>query len=478
MLSWKRDELIRFGTPFLYGFREKYDDPFQFSNGQFAEKVGKETARAFDYSLPWQEFNDLAAQICREFAVSLPFESASIQNISSSLLENYANETGFVFSFASKEGCAFFIVAGTQYFRLTISVDALLQYRKALFEYQRANTSVNRIVFQKELGKLAACLHPVALKIQELVETTTLSKLNLVCDFLTEGIPIIPSLIQIDALRLKMKERPFVVKTCQAFCEVQREPLAIGPVVCISNSEDNLEMANSEKAIVKRAFEGWPFFDVDLAHQGVDFSQPPSSTSYVLHLATHSLPANFFTDPFFVSTGAEKKNSIWLESIQREAHRLQLRLVFLNGCNTGTTANWNYFRAFKTSEKVGLTSAFLLNMRCGVVATQWNETDIVAYTFSLLFYKQLLSELNPERSFTLALIDLFELTKDDSVKLFQHIIEEPIRAARCAAVLSAKTDFPFRNPFCLGMFQFFSLLSDKSQPKAHKPHSTHHEALT
>jgi CHAT domain-containing protein len=232
-----------------------------------------------------------------------------------------------------------------------------------------------------------------------------------------------------------------------------------GPSLCVSIGEEHLELAESEKALVKKTFAGQDCFEIDLQSEGVDFSQSPANSAKVLHMVTHSIPANVFTDPWFVSTSIDlSKKGLWLESVQREAHKLQFTLVVLNGCNTGTTSNRNYFSEFSTNEKIGLSSAFLLNRRCTVVATQWNEPEIVGYIFSSLFYKRLASQPKAAQAFILALVDLYELTKESAVGLVEKISDENARVKRCEAVRKSSIHFPFRDAYCLGMFQCHSLL--------------------
>lgn len=460
-LLLKKEELIRFGTPFLYGFREKYDDPFDFGNGKFAEAIEIETARALNYSLPWHEFNDLTAGICEEYNFPSPFETASIQYIEGLLKRKIGSGTAFLFSFACTEGCVFIFLFGSEYIRTSISLNDLLQYKRSLSGYQKANDGVNRHLFKKELARLQVCLEPNVFKIAEVLEMENLSELIFVPDYFTEGIPILPSILNNDRLRRRMKETGFVFRACPTLTEVSAEQIISGPILCVSDSDDNLELVASERSLVRKAFAGEDYYEVDLAHETIDFSKSPAFDAKILHLASHNISAGEFTDPFFVATAIHSKNGVWLESVQREAHKLQFKLVVLNGCNTGTTGNRNFFKNFKTSEKVGLTSAFLLNRQCGVVATQWNEPDIVSYTFSALFYKRLAIQPNAAQCFTLALIDLYELTIDGATQLFQEIIDDPTRQAQLNSVGASKTPFPFRSVFCFGMFQFHSLLIDK-----------------
>jgi CHAT domain-containing protein len=132
--------------------------------------------------------------------------------------------------------------------------------------------------------------------------------------------------------------------------------------------------------------------------------------------------------------------------------------VFLDGCNTGTTSNWNYYKKFKTNEKVGLSSVFLLNRRCIVVATQWNEPEIASFVFSSLFYRHLKDNGNSVKAFAMAMADLYELDIKGAVVVFQGIQSDSLRENRCNAVSKSTFPHPFRSAYFIGMFQCHSLL--------------------
>ncbi len=457
-LKTKKEDLIRFGTPFMYGFREKYDDPFEFANGNIADELGEQVARQADYSRPWREFNDLTSRIHQTYAFPSPYEGVTVQYGVEMLTRRLSSGSAFLFSFACEKACVLVFVAGGQYFRSTIPSDSLWQFFKALFDYQREGNA-NREPFRAQLTKLQASLEPTMAKIVDVLESSPISELVFIPDHLTEGFPILPAILASDVLRSRIKAFGLVFRTCPALKEESADSLVTGPGLYISNSEEHLELAEAEKALVKKTLAGQDYFEIDLQSEGVDFSKSPANSAKLLHLATHSIPANVFTDPWFVSTSTDStKKGIWLESVQREAHKLQFTLVVLNGCNTGSTSNWNYFKRFSTNEKVGLSSVFLLNRQSIVVATQWNEPEIVGYIFSSLFYKRLASQTKANQAFILALTDMYELTKESTIELLEEISDEKVRLKRCEAVKGSQIDFPFRNAYCLGMFQCHSLL--------------------
>lgn len=457
-LSAKRESLIRYGTPFMYGFREKYDDPFELASGDIAKDLGEQVARELDYSLPWREFNNLTARICQEYSYPSPFEGASIHHGVNILNRRLLTGSAFLFSFVSKNGIALVFVTAGKYIKSDMSLDNLSEFIKALYEYQRGNAE--RSIFHAELIKLKKCLEPTIDKFIEIIEDSSISELVFMPDHLTEGLPILPIILANKELRSRINKSEFIFSTCPTVKEGSANNFVAGPSLFILNTGEGLGLAESEKCLVVKTFNDQESFNIDLYNEDIDFSEPPANTANLLHLATHSIPANTFTDPFFVSTSTDtSKKSIWLESVQREAHKLNFSLVVLNGCNTGSTSNKNYFKTFFTNEKVGLSSAFLLNRRCTVIATQWNEPDIIGYIFASLFYRRLACQQNVPKAFMLCLVDLYDLTKERAIDLLEEIIDEKLRNKHSDALKQSQSEFPFRNTYILGMFQCHNLLT-------------------
>ncbi len=456
-LSTQKEKLINYGTPFMYGFREKYDDPFEFGNVQNSEKLDPEVVKQFDYSLPWREFNELTAQICQAYSYPLPLEGASIKNGVNTVKWHILSGSCFLFSFVCKEACVFVLITEDKYIKKEMPIENLMKFLTSLYEYQHGD--VSRSAFHNELIELQKCLNPTLNPIIETIENSLISELIFVPDYLTETIPILPLILANDELRSRIKASEFIFKTCPTIKEQSSGNKNLESVLFVHNSEEGLELAESEKDIIKNSLGGKECIEFDLQHDKVDFSETQVQSACILHLATHSIPANSFTDPFFVSTSTDSsKNSIWLESVQREAHKLNFRLVFLNGCNTGTTGNKNYFKNFFTNEKVGLSSAFLLNRKCSVIATQWNEPDIIGYIFTSLFYKRFAFHPDKDRAFILALLDMYELTKENAIKLLKKIQNISVQQKWGEALNRSPNEFIFRNTYILGMFQYHSLL--------------------
>lgn len=453
------EELVRFGTPFLYGFREKYDDPFDMPEDAMQEKVGAEMANAIDHSGPWRRLNATTDKIRRLAGLASPFDAAKLEAVIERLRLRLKTGSAFLFSLVIKEGCGLFLMSGDDFRRLEIPLERLKGSAYAIHQYQR--NTISRREFRSKLRNFETDNRDALSAITAVIENDQISELVVVSDYLTENITLLPAIMASDKIRARIRDRKFVYRACSALWTEPLHPLEMGPCVFIHNSDQDLELAQSEIAMVRRATSGRAFIAVDLNLDNLDFAERPLSEANILHLSTHSVPADSFTDPMFVSTATRQdENSLWLESIQREARRLKVNFAFLNGCNTGTSINWNYFKKFSTNEQVGIASAILLNRRSVVVASHWNVVEMAAYAFSYLLHERLKNEPNPTVAFITALADLYDLSRARALEIFNAIEDEDARRKRVEALTDTPVEFPFRDPYFLGMFQLHSLLVD------------------
>lgn len=457
-LSIKIKDLINFGTPFLNGFREKYDDPFEQSSEELQNKIGLQVARALDYSLPWREFNDLTSKISYTYSISMPFDNATIQKSTEIINIAKSSKTAFLFSFACHGNCIFFFVYGDKYKKTEFSIDSLLQYSVSLYNYQRGQTS--RAEFINALMRLEQIIKPIIKEFLDDFLDANLTEFVFIPDSLTESIPILSIILDNDKIRLLAKKLKFNYRACTALKNELKNSNKNGDGIFISNSDEGLELCNSEKKIVNNSLQNSTLYKLDLASDEVDFSVNPIKSAKFIHLSTHSVPANIFTDPVFISTSTDSsKKGLWLESVQRESFQLNLDFIVLNGCNTGATANHNYFKGFSTSERTGLSSAFLLNKHCTVIGTHWNEPEIVSYIFSSLFYKRIQEQESVVNAFILTLVDLYELNINTTINLLEKIDDAVLKEQKITMIKKSEIEFPFRSVYIMSMFQCYNLIN-------------------
>jgi hypothetical protein len=461
-LSIKLKNLINFGTPFLYGFREKYDDPFEQSNDELQNKIGLQAANALDYSLPWREFNDFTSRISQTYSIPAPFDNATIQKSTDLINSAKSGKTAFLFSLACQDKCIVFFVYKDKYLKDEFPLEDLLQFSKAIYNYQRGIS--NRAEFMTALSKFELSIKPTLRGFLDEFLDANLNEFVFIPDSLTESMPILSIILENDRIRVLAKDLKFNYRTCASITREILKTKHNGQGVFISNSDEDLELCVSEKAVIRDYLQHAILQELDLTCDNLDFSSNPLKEAEFIHMSTHSVPANVFTDPMFISTSIEtSKKGIWLEFIQRESFQLNLSFVFLNGCNTAATANRNYFKGFSTSERTGLSSAFLLNRHCTVIGTQWNEPEIVSYIFTALFYKRLQKQPSAVNTFILSVVDLYELTKNATIELLMAIEDSTIRDQKINLIERTNTDFPFRSVYTLGMFQCYSLIPFKTE---------------
>lgn len=451
----KTKRLIDFGAPFLYGYKEKYDDPFQISSHTELEK---EKANFFivDDSLPWKEFNNITFELCNKYSLTSPFSAANIRNCEKMLSES--KSSAFLFSFSYIESCILFFVFNNKVIKAEFPIQNLLDFYNELYDYQRNN--IYRNEFFNAINILEQVIKPSIDKFIDVFSDNNLIDFIFIPDSLAEGMPVLPVLLSNEKIRLNAKKGQFTYRTIPAIIKESTTPMLKGDGVFISNSEEGLEFCNEEKINIKKLLKDYKIHEIDLKNEDADFAKHPLATAGFLHLSSHNLPANMFMDPAFISTSMENsKNGLWLDSVQREIIYMNLNLIILNGCNTGTTVSRNYFKNHSTNERAGLSSVFLLNRQSAVIATQWNEPEIISYIFSVIFYKRLEEHNIVAKSFILSIVDLYELNKQDIIHLLETIEDVDLRKSKIDYIKGAP-DFPFRNSYFLSLFQYVALLPE------------------
>jgi len=230
-------------------------------------------------------------------------------------------------------------------------------------------------------------------------------------------------------------------------------------ILAVIDSRNRLELDKSELECLHHLKEAESvFLEHDLAHKKLDFTDVPLKNTDVLHVTKHCVPTRIFTDPAFSSTSTAIGSGIELESIQREAHNLSYSLVFLNGCNTATSSNWNYFKHFQTNEQISLLSTFLLNQKSSVIATHWNLVEVLGFVFTFLFYRHFFRCFCSDRAFALAISDLYDLTREEAIEVVNQIANTNDREKRVAALRDSPLSHPFRSPYCTGVYSISSLI--------------------
>ncbi len=165
----KTDDLIKFGTPVLYGFREKYDDPFEQPDGEIKKRLGEDFVRAIDLSLPWREFNEIVATIRQAHALPSPFHYASVKYCSQIIQSRINKHSVFLFSFMTDTHCNSFLITNNELIHALTPSDQIWDFGASLWNYQKQALSRHDFTLALEniFKQLSTSMQSIVSKIED-----------------------------------------------------------------------------------------------------------------------------------------------------------------------------------------------------------------------------------------------------------------------------------------------------------------------
>lgn len=426
------DNLAGNGTPHLFGYLEKYDDPM--------EGIPK-----LD---PWSDIAEFADVACERYGVARPFQHATsgrgARTIADRLKAGYALLVNMLTA-----GHKMLLLIADRYVICDLPQDETWAFFLALSRHrQEPNQSqaLGRAIEQYQ-GALLQSLAPV---LDELVNARCKGVI-----FVPDRMDLTPinlAMIGDPRIRARMAAGAFDVRTCVALYPAQRP--AGAPTSCLGVVE-----SNGGLQYARRDVQG--FFDgVDVRGtllEGPDWGTFAArmASADALVLSHHGASVDLFMDPFFADmAGHAHESAMRFMRLQASAFRWPHRLVVLGTCHSGGLVNRNYQQNFRAHELMGFPVVFLLNGRSEVLAASWAIIDRFNLLFTTLFAPAL-RDIHPSLAASKALATLAELSEEALPALLRPAF--PPETELSAGLLS-QMDTVRRQPFCYGAYQTYTLL--------------------
>jgi tetratricopeptide (TPR) repeat protein len=433
------------GAPILYGFREKYDDPWsnawKVSDADFRSKPDA-------FAIPWADLNNAIREINAATGSAGPWADATSTLRARQLQVSLdQGDCALVVLLTSKAVCIF-VMNSRSYSRFDFPHEHITDLNTALWRYQ--DGSGTREVFMSHLQQCVARLTQLfAVAFDEIAAGPTKRILILPEPVL---VPVFASVMAHSKLRDRAKEGNFSVTVCPILHCKRPTSLDLNVVTACSFEGDDLGLDETEIDLISRLLNPTNFRRIRISKE-VDIKAVMESA--VLHFAAHGTPISNLRDAFFASAHPTVQG-LGLPKLQGICWETSHRLVFLNSCFSADVLNWNAFTNFATNEQVGLPAILLLNRRSVVLASSWATFDVAAYVFSYMFYSNLRSGIAPDVAFTKSCAELYEARSDQVCEILETITDKKTRTAKQR--LFAPGDQPFQHPYVSGTYQFISLI--------------------
>ncbi|MGA8149763.1 MAG: CHAT domain-containing protein [Terriglobales bacterium] len=433
------------GAPILYGFREKYDDPWssywEVNSVDFRSKPDA-------FAIPWPDLNNAIREINAITGDSGPWADATSILRAHQLQDSLDQGDWALVVLITSRAASIFVMNRKSYTRFDFPNEEITNLNTALWRYQ--DGSERREVFMNQLQQCAERItQTLSQAFDEIASGTTKRILVFPEPFL---VPVFASLLSHDKLRDRAKQGSLAVTVCPILHRKKLTKLDMNVVTACSFEGDGLGLDEPELDLVSRLLNPTTLRRVRISG---DVDIRTLMESAVVHLAAHGTPISNLRDAFFASAHPTAPG-FGLPEFQRICWETSHQLVFINSCFSADALNWNAFTNFATNEQMGLPGILLLNRRSAVLASSWKTFDVAAYVFAFMFYSNLRTGIEPNIAFTKSCAELYEAGSDRVCEILETITDKEIRTAKQR--LFATGGQPFQHPYVSGTYQFISLV--------------------
>jgi len=426
------DDLAQHGTPHLFGYLEKHDDPMS----------------SMSMPDPWREIAEYADVACERHDVMRPFENATSVRIAETIVERIGEGYAILVNMVVADQKMLLLI-GDRYIlcdlpqgEISTFINALQQHRQEPYQAKALGIAVN--AYQDALlSSLAPVLNELAVEsckgVIFIPDGWNLTPINLV-------------MIGNTKIRARMVAGKFDVRTCIALYPVKRQ--AVIPASCLGIVESDSSL-RYDRVDVERFFEGVGAAGMLLENPTWNVFAEAMASTDALFLSHHGASVGLFLDPFFADMAGPYRESVMnLMKLQGAAFRWPHRLAVLGTCHSGGLVNRNYQNRFSSHDLMGFPTVLLLNGRSEVLAASWAIIDRFNVLFTTLFAPNL-QDVHPSLAASTALARLFELPKDELFELVHRAFPADVPMT---PHLLEQIDNLRRQPFCYGGYQTYTLL--------------------
>ncbi|MGC9197042.1 MAG: hypothetical protein ACP5IL_16575, partial [Syntrophobacteraceae bacterium] len=440
------DVVMKAGAPVLYGYREKYDDPFE-SLGPPGGMVGSRANRD-TLANPWHNLNLITQELMNGSEIR-PYSRSSLFSVEMHLRDQLTLGNYLLLQFNIGKKVYFVALWKESYRIVTTDNEPFVAFLVALRNYAAQVDS--RDVLVKSLESTAARLREILAPIVTEIATTAPPNVIIMLDALGEMCPIHMSLFEDQRIRDLVMANRLVVRHCPIAYPGQLGDNR-GNFLGLFDSRQELSLPGEEINMVLRQLEPQEQLIADLSNEGEQKWQDWDNFD-IVHLASHGHSIAIFTDPWFASL----TSGVQLAKCQRHLSKYQTSLFFLNACHGSSVTNRNYFNVYRTDENLGFATLCLLNRRACVIAPTWGTFDVVAYVFAHIFYSTLMSGAAIPFAYSRSVARLAQLTKEEITEILQQV-QAPIERSRLLSKFAqTNQDRPLANSYVTGAYVLTSL---------------------
>lgn len=425
------------GAPHLFGFREKYDDPW--SPGNFGGV--------------WDDLSHLCSRISA-LGFSSPMDQATSLNQASLCELRLAQGHCLMFTTYAGDTALLWCFIGESYHRVDLPLKPLLRWYLAQREH--AEGSKSRSCFNAEMIALIEVLSPFITPLFVAIAEARSVSIRYIEDSLRE-LPITLFVLRNDELAARMATGDFQVRIVPAMVEQLVDNSSLSAAVAIVDHREDLVLAPYEGSAFCRAAGIAP--PSSLSANNSESLMSLIGDHEILIVSTHGHSLNFFSDAYFAKLGSpDEQHMISVPALQIAAPDLAIRLAILNTCYSGSRSSRNFQSRFRTNDAVTIPNLFLLNRRAVALAGAWKISDTASFVITHLVGDALRQGHEPSAAVAMAIARLPAVKRSATVSILTDNLPESVRNKALRRLTAAPEDGMFSHPYFTAGLSLYGLL--------------------
>lgn len=419
---------LRQGAPHLYGFFEKYDDPWG--------------PRAFGEA--WDDLSEFCAAIRAEgLEIEHPLQRASSEAQAELCARRLREGHCLMAMTFVGEHAALWCLIGDDYQKAEIPISEFMQWHLARLKFGQGE--IERAPFCDALKALIDALAPLIDPLVEWIESSDCRSLRIVEDCFID-LPIMAFVLRNANLHQRMLLGEFEVRRVPALIESQETPDALVRAVSIVDRQEDLLLTPHEAdAFTNAAGLGRATVSSDAERASLEGMLGGYDT---LIVSTHGRSLHIFTDAYFAGLGEGRRiHPLNVPALQVAAPDLEIRLAVINACFAGTRSARNYQKRFRTSDAVSIPGLFLLNRRAVAFAGAWKVADTASFVMSHLIGEGLRIGLGPSAAIIQAIGRLPRMTTSETIAILEQHLPQPVQEQAVRRLSLAPEKGIFAHPY-------------------------------
>lgn len=425
------------GVPILYGFNEKYDDPFEeYGPLKEMDSINK----------MWNDFAEFLSR--NDITVENLYEGVSSKAITKRILNS--KKDIYVFIECCQQGAMLWFNSENIEEKIVWDIECLCEYIEKYVLFQRKEISRMEFgkVIEENIKRLKNSLQPIFNQVEMFDEV----KIHFIADYLTSSFPFLCIFLENDNIKEKIDKNKFEFVVTPILYKSNKVKRKYLDIEFVEYNEENLSFQEAEFEALSSKFRAnrW---------QCRDWIEKKKHDEVIIHISSHGLPIERYTDPVFADIRSDENGmSIGLLDIQHIAANAHYEFVCINCCYGGEFSNHNFFHVFKTNELIGYNTAFMLNGKSAVLAPKWPVMDLVALFFTELLYRNLLTVLDYSKAYIKTIHQLYNLDIVECKDIANKISNDEPRKKALSMLERCPVQYPFQNIVDVGVYNFLELL--------------------